>query len=725
MNQMSDTFAPARRPAWTEAETARTELARRIEAFVRSAAAGAHADNDVAPALALRVSAGTGKTGSMLRSVAKHGRALLKRGHVLIHVPTLDLAERAAADLAAIDGTLPISVVRGRFAKQPLSDAPMCQRAELVELITGLVPSVTRALCRDERPEGIVEAPCAQNCPYLAQRQESGAKIHFLAHAYLEAFPPIDRETPIALRVIDEKFWSTVTSTSEIHVEDLMRAPRSDFPAHLRTDLTAAKTGIVDALQSGVNVRDRLRSLGVDRSILEKLSQAEKATRSEIDINPQDDDDRVASKLGRFDRMALLASRKRRALFDMIAGEETAALNRLSLQDCRSRADSRQVIRMHRLTQTKRDAPLLMLDADADPDIAERLAPGTVFHRIEAIPRADVVQITDRTLSNAWLLDREKGSERRKRICNIISREVAGAQGEGVLVVATKKVLAALHADAGHPVAEGSDADLGRPLLGAAPRWFSPRMLGVNDYSGYRTIVVVGRMQPRIDAVEAATRCVYGDDDDPILDHEDGILPEGDAIRVMADGTVSHARIRTHPDPRVATMLWQMRECATLQTIARLRLVSPDKPKRVVILSNMPLPDLPVTTLTDLDALERGLEGEPDIAGFLRLERALTAFRNRCIRGTRLSAAGLEADLPRDFVGAQAKEFRRGRTTDDMRAVIHRIARANGWPSTEVTLGRPGRGGKPIPAIVLAEKNEALKVAGALWNGHEASLVSG
>lgn len=48
------------------------------------------------------------------------------------------------------------------------------------------------------------------------------------------------------------------------------------------------------------------------------------------------------------------------------------------------------------------DAPLLMLDAKADPMIARVFAPDADFLRIDARPEATVVQVSDRTLSQSW-----------------------------------------------------------------------------------------------------------------------------------------------------------------------------------------------------------------------------------------------------------------------------------------------------------------------------------
>ncbi|UWS78024.1 hypothetical protein N1037_12065 [Phaeobacter sp. G2] len=309
-------------PAWQEPSLARRELQTRMEAFVRNATEGEITDGEDCPALTLKVSAGVGKTSTALRLLAKHGRALLNRGHILVYVPTLALAERAAADLQELDGALPISVIRGRLASNPISGKPMCERPDLVEAITNLVPSVTQALCRVQRGGQLVEAPCAFDCPYLLQKDALGPKIHFLSHSYLEAYTPVDRDTPTAFRIIDEKVWPILCSSTDIFVEEFLRAPEPGYPRELFSDLLIAKTGIVTALQNGSDVRNLLMSLGVNKDKLELLSKGETASRENLDIMPQDSIARVEFMVKRYDRFALFASRKRQALFDLLASEE-------------------------------------------------------------------------------------------------------------------------------------------------------------------------------------------------------------------------------------------------------------------------------------------------------------------------------------------------------------------------------------------------------------------
>ncbi|MGJ8573372.1 MAG: hypothetical protein ACSHXI_22025 [Hoeflea sp.] len=703
-------------PVWREPEDARRELHERMEAFIQAASEGDINDAEECPALTLKVSAGVGKTSTALRLLAKHGPALLGRGHILVYVPTLDLAERAAADLQELDSGLPISVIRGRLAFNPESGKQMCERTDLVEAITNLVPSVTRALCRVERGGELVKAPCAFDCPYLLQKDAVGAKIHFLSHSYLEAYPPVDRDTPTALRIIDEKVWPNLCSTTDIFVEDFLRAPEPGFPRELRSDLLIAKTGIVAALQNGSDVRDHLMSLGVNNDKLELLSKGETASRDNLDIMPQDSVARVEFMVKRYDRFALFASRKRQALFDLLASEEALGPNRLTLEDQPCSSGMRQIIRVYRITKIERDAPLLIIDADADEAIAERLTPGTRFVKIETKPQAEVVQISDLTLSDSWLLDTVAGIDRRAKILAIIDSEVARADGSGVLVVATKSVLTMLHEDAGQPVGDNLDDDLRRDLIGATPRWFGPKMLGVNDYERYRTIVIIGRLQPGIRDIETQARSLFHDTDAPLSQFTGGPLPEQETVRILHDGSLRAAKIRSHPDQRVAAVLRQTRECGTLQAIARLRLVSPDKPKRVVVLSSMHLLDLPVSKLTTLEAFYRDLEDEPDLTAYLRMERALRTTKGRSVCGTRISAAGLAADLPEEFTSIHAaKEFRRGRNAIHILNLIERIAVKNLWPATRITLTQKSRGGHATPAVVFSPSIQALSQASQLW----------
>jgi hypothetical protein len=248
-------------------------------------------------------------------------------------------------------------------------------------------------------------------------------------------------------------------------------------------------------------------------------------------------------------------------------------------------------------------------------------------------------------------------------------------------------------------------------------------MQGVNDYEGFATIVVIGRLQPGVADIERLARAVFSKDAQPIAAHVAGPLPATSIDILMADGSVRDGPRRAHPDPRAQSILAQSRECATLQAIARLRLVSPNREKRVVILSNLPLPEFPVTRLCTFAALEQDLEREPDLVGFIRMEKALRATMGRPLRGARLSAAGLYVDLPMDFeTEPSADRFRRGRSTLHMVSLCQRVAAANCWGITPVMLRRPD-GGKAVPAIILDDEGAPLEMARTLWPDFTPEIV--
>lgn len=701
-------------PLWSPPAEARKQLEVVLDTFIDAAASG-----NAAPeaALALKVSAGLGKTSTALRVIARHGEALLNRGHVLVYVPTLELAERAHHDFTKIAPYLPSRVIRGRSAPRPDHPGePMCEKSELARKISGFVPSVTQALCRRTDPDGnFVQAGCASGCPYLAQKDTRGPHVVFLSHAYLSVAPPVDHDIPVALRVIDEKVWPELMRTSSVSVEDFMRAPPASFPRHLLDSAAQVKAMVVDGLQRQLPLLGHVHRSGVCPKTIAKLVMAEDKGRNGLDIAPWHSAPAVAFRVDTFNARSFIASRQRERIFSRLTESKDGACRGLRLIEAQSGQSARSVIELSDVQALKRDAPMLLLDADADPEITARIAPGSEFVSIQSAPVADIVQISDLTLSNAWLLDPQRGKDRRASVLRILLREVDSAGSAGVLVVATRSVLRALHCDAGTALPDEDDEALRRPLLGAVPRWFGPRMQGVNDYENFGSIVIIGRLQPGIADIERAAHAVFANDDQQIETHVSGALPSVDTHAVMADGSLRRCEVRSHPDRRVQSILAQSRECGTLQAIARLRLVAPNRQKRAVILSNLPLPDLPVSRFTSFAALERGLEDEPDWPGFERMERALRAIRDRPVRATRLSATGLAEDLPRDFTSeASAKRFRRGRSTDHVTSLCQRIAEKNGWPISILHLRRT-EGGKSIPAIILADRRNATEAAEMFW----------
>ena len=586
---------------FTDVAKARAELSRLLRDFLDTSLAWRAREGGVAPALAAAVTPGLGKTSTMLRLLADVAPAFLREGHVAVYVPTLDLADRAYADFSRLAPGVPARVLRGRDSTHPSTGVRMCERPEIARRIAPVVRSVTQTIC--EPAEGR-RAPCAIACPYLDQRPDEPCVL-FLAHSYLTTKLPVAGS--VVLRIVDEKVWPALIRVRDVTLEDWLQPPAPGLSATLEALHEEARFGAVRALQAGGALHDILRAEGLTEDILGSLRAHEYESAPTLDLRPDMPRDVTKSRVEAFD-FGLWASRSGRAqVFEYLAESIRAGRSeRLSLSARPSGDGTRQVLRLHTMDQLSDDIPTLFLDADADPAILEQIRPGTRHVRVTVAPKATVVQAVDRTLSNAWLLDDRRGAERQDLVLDIVRREVARAGGGKVLLVATTAVLRALHLRATGTEPQSIEALLA-PILGANPRWFGPRLQGVNDYEDFDTIVVVGRLQPPTGEVEKCARCLFGEAEPPLEFVDGSAFPQQQVRRVMTDGSRGVVKISDHPDGRISAVLRQFRECASLQAIARLRLVAPRKPKRVVVLGSLVLPGLAVDHATTLEALAEGL----------------------------------------------------------------------------------------------------------------------
>lgn len=196
--------------------------------------------------------------------------------------------------------------------------------------------------------------------------------------------------------------------------------------------------------------------------------------------------------------------------------------------------------------------------------------------------------------------------------------------------------------------AEVSAVMLRTRLHGAHWTWFGGRSLGENRYRDCSTVVIMGREELPVGALEDQARALFGDTEGETLafvasDANDRrFLPETEVPYVMADGSARGARVRLHPDPRVRALQRQSRECATRQLVERLRLAHASFPKRVILGSSLPVPGLPVTQLVAFEDLV-----PPRLA-----QACAEAFVDG--RPLRLSAPGLHTDAPCTFPSVEA-----------------------------------------------------------------------
>lgn len=700
---------------------ARAEVSVTIERYLSDAVTW-HADGaaGVPPILALAVTAGTGKTQSTLKHLGHIAPSLLPHGSAVYYAPTLELAREACAIFRELAPDVPASVVAGRSAI--VDGAPLCRRADEIKGLGAMVPSIQEAVCKRHDRGRMIVADCYQGCRYQQQFDHGRTEIVFTSHAYLRWQLPV--QGTVSLRIIDEAFWPTMHGSSILLADAWLNGPtRKQFtermqdewvqaqakragaaarrfwetPGPLAADyhprIGEARLLVVEALREGRSPIAALRGAGIDREFVEAFADWEVHDLPVAAVSLEQDPGLQSEIIQAFDPAERKAMLLRAKVWQLIAADyeagDTGRLSWVALKPCPETGQPRHAIGLHLRHDLPLDAPILMIDADLDPLIIGAYTPSASFVRIDAEQTAEIVQVSDRTMSTTWLLDPENGRTRRDLVRAVIAEEVAAADGGQVLLVATKAVLRALHSDVDPGDDLGADSALRRPIAGAHPAWFGPSMRGVNRYSRWSRMVVVGRHEPPLSEVLATTRSIFG------------VAPPSDAMErrhsltvgyTMADGSAQVAEIAGLPYFEGQAVLKQVREALTNQAIARLRLVAPAEPKHVLLLCKIPIAPLPISSLLYWDEL-----------ACPRLRRAIHAAPEiePGVRRLRISARGLHEDAPEVFETFDAaKAWRRGRTTESVLSAASRIAAGFGM-STSFRQVNGARGGKAVPALLF------------------------
>lgn len=657
------------------------------------------------PVVALQASPGAGKS-RMTRERLAQIEDL--DADMVWHTPTLALADEATAH-ARGEGAV-AHVFRGRSALNPATGTPMCAKADLAERVARAGLPVGQALCRRENEDGTVHL-CAhfEVCAY--QRQRAGlpeASVQrYMSTNYLTLPDPTGRDP--ALRVVDETFWAGLIRITEVPVDAFTaprsglhqprRDPRKGIAAGQHADLLAAASAVVRLLDAGGTLADlRLTPEDLDAFAEMEISAAP----PDPNIRP-DQDDAMQGQAIEAVLAALQQARRFRWIWLILAAamrQGRARSERLTLvRD----AEGVRRLRIFGRADLPRNAPLLLLDADADPVILDAVAPGAQVKTLSLRPNAHVVQVEDRRMAHGKL--RTQIGLRRSWVAVIraeVLRDRAGPRG-GVLVGATKKVVRQFFIDAGHDLdAMGEDKAtafmLATPLHGARWTWFGGRSLGDNRYRDFSAVAVIGREELPVDALEDQSRALFGDTEGAALAFVEPdaagrrLLPEAVVPYDMTDGGMWGAHVRVHPDPRIRALQRQSRECATRQLVERLRLAHAAYPKRAILGCNIPIPGLPVDELVRFEHLVPPRMAQACVEAFL------------AGRPLRLSAPGLHADAPGTFPSPDAAKKFMGRNP------LESVSLPTGIGTVlHVRLRLDQRGARTTEALVMAETAAAAR----------------
>ncbi|ARJ66793.1 hypothetical protein WV31_14495 [Magnetospirillum sp. ME-1] len=546
------------------------------------------------PKIQIKAAAGLGKTHAVIEEIM--ARPALWSLHVSIYVPTKDLAE----ELAGKFGPGPrVVVMQGRNSKNcGKARVRMIERAMELEATR----SVYKAFCHSD----FSKCPRFRECDYLKQFDPAPA-VRIYSHFYLRApTPPELNLPPPDVVIIDESIITTMTGHAAVEIE-AFRDPRSFNgidDAEIIADALVTGAKVADAITRHPNAMiTALRTEGVAPGDLRAAAMVARVSADCAKLRPDMPLERMRSLLqgwspkqaGRVVRVLDQLAR------DMAAGKETS----IGVEfDPRfpSKAENGEImfcprIRVHfrhECTIPDRTA-VVMIDADALIDVNDvllgrRLRPFV----IQAKRRGRFIQAVDTTLPKSTLMHARTGANLRQRIQSFAARKVT--EGQLVLAVTNLPVRLAftdeLEPDAYTRWAGGEMTHYGRTL-------------GVNRWSNFTMVVIIGREQmPAADA-ERMARAVWADSAEPLA--LPGAYTKAARAITMRDGTSGAIQVDIHPDPRVQAMVEVVRECGIAQAIDRIRLIHHDeRDPEVVILTNIPVPGVIVDELRPLDEILAG-----------------------------------------------------------------------------------------------------------------------
>ena len=115
---------------------------------------------------------------------------------------------------------------------------------------------------------------------------------------------------------------------------------------------------------------------------------------------------------------------------------------------------------------------------------------------------------------------------------------------------------------------------------------------GLNDYSTFDNVIILGREQPAANSLSDQARSMWFDSEEPlrVLPDKSGNQPYASQARGYRGIQRGSVQVQVHPDWRAQLLLEQIREAESEQALDRLRLLRGDgKQRQVYILSNLPL----------------------------------------------------------------------------------------------------------------------------------------
>ena len=514
---------------------------------------------DKAPKKVLRITMGAGKTHNAVAKLKEH-LAKLEDQRIEIYVPRHDLAAEYVEKLAGINAQ--VIHVQPRINREDEVQS-LCKRPAYVKSLETSGVSVYQHACRSQDDE---RCEHWNDCPYIAQffSPEIGDALTNQVRIYVHNYLALKRNPLMDdpdLVIIDESFFNALIQVDDIKISDVRQFIRSERLPELGNLLIKALVGEEPLLSM-------LREAGIRLSHLDEIEWP--------------------SPVGSFDSSSNAPIRNGNSaapasLFRLVEQLK----NELRIRDrqqseaifLHTGTDGHDYVRVCSRSELDfgEEVPVLMLDATADKQIVSRFFDADVdLVPIDIEQKAYVTQVYDRTGSNHFWQQTSAPIDELVGVLN------AWAEfGEKPLCVGSKSLIQRIEDRGG--------------LHSSVQLMNFVALRGSNAASDCTVIFITGRNEPPPLEVDHKARGLFWDDIEPLAHDE---LGKNNNLPLSLRGFLSSpdnakqnvgVLARIFSDSRVEAVHQQIREAESVQAIARLRLVHSPKPKRVFLLSNVPL----------------------------------------------------------------------------------------------------------------------------------------
>ena len=558
------------------------------------------------PRLQLKAAAGLGKTSLVVQELAKR-EWLRTNAFIEIYVPRHELADEIAAKIPGA------RIMRGRG--WPSRDESWCERYATTEKLAQAGLPVFENACMNSNGR----SHCYENCAavgWVAQWLNHTPGVRIMTHNFVVLPKPLGTPKP-DLVIIDETCVSHATGHYEFSPCRITTSVmKHSMAASLAYRATATK--VLDALSDNGRELAKARVLGLTTDELRAAARFIEDEDAPV-IGPQLSDSDIEKRVDDWNQTeGVKLAKMYRALSWELDFERDGAhgveLRRNVSRTVTKTENGKKIksterqdrifVHYRKDVHIPSEAALLLIDADASIEINRKLFGANLQEQVFRVRRnAYVVQVWSNTFSKHSLDCKSRRAEQTfTQIRAVLAMEAA--DGKRVLCITSKSVRCLL-------TGEMPEADLAKTgKCGSISVAHFGNIRGGDGWKDFDTVIIIGRNQPPLYAVEETARALWSDAVEPLRLLTGG--PESDGEKAawqkaprgytMADGSRCGVLADLHPDARVQLILELSRETETVQAIDRLRLLHRETAGRVVVLCSLPV-DIVVDELVDWPTL--------------------------------------------------------------------------------------------------------------------------